>query len=146
MNTRTFAVVLGAVYTIVGILGFVPAFLRPPPADAPRLAVDAAYGYFLGLFPVNVVHSLVHLAVGVWGLIAMRSWARSQMYARGLAIIFGALTVLGLIPGLNSMFGLTPLWGHDIWLHGLTALAAAYFATRSRAVEDISRDSQRRAA
>lgn len=146
MNTRTFAAVLGAVYTVVGILGFVPALLTPPPADAPRLAVDAAYGYFLGLFPVNVVHSLVHLAAGVWGLAAMRSWAQSLTYARGLAIIFGALTVLGLIPGLNSMFGLAPLWGHDIWLHGVTALAAAYFATRRGAVENISRDRERRAA
>jgi hypothetical protein len=28
---------------------------------------------------------------------------------------------------LNVMFGLTPLFGHNIWLHAGTAALAAYF-------------------
>jgi hypothetical protein len=35
--------------------------------------------------------------------------------------------LIGLIPATNTVFGLVPLFGHDIWLHGLSALFAAYF-------------------
>jgi hypothetical protein len=48
-------------------------------------------------------------------------------YAKGLAIIYGILAVMGLIPGLNTLFGLVPLHGHDVWLHAVTAIIAAYF-------------------
>jgi hypothetical protein len=44
-----------------------------------------------------------------------------------VAIIFGVLFLFGLIPGLNRLFGLMPLWGHDIWLHLITAAVSAYF-------------------
>jgi hypothetical protein len=37
------------------------------------------------------------------------------------------LTVAGFIPGLETMFGLVPLFQNDIWLHALFALVAAYF-------------------
>jgi hypothetical protein len=64
MATRYFALVGGIVYALVGIIGFFPAALLPPPPGAPELTVDTLYGYLLGLFPVNVLHSLVHLAPG----------------------------------------------------------------------------------
>jgi hypothetical protein len=42
-------------------------------------------------------------------------------------VVYAVLTVAGLIPGLNTLFGLVPLFGHDIWLHALITIAAAYF-------------------
>ena len=133
MDVRKFALISGAVYVVVGILGFVPAALQAPAADAPPLAVDASYGYLLGLFPVNLVHNLVHLAVGVAGLVASRAFGAARKYAVSLAVLYGVLTVLGVIPGLRTLFGLAPLFGHDIWLHALTAVAAGYFASRPAA-------------
>lgn len=145
MNVKHFALVAGIVYLAVGILGFVPGALRPPPADAPPLQVDGWHGLLFGLFPVNILHTLVHLAVGVWGVIAYRWWEASRTYAMSVAVVFGVLTILGLIPGLRTLFGLVPLYGHDIWLHALTALVAAYFATRGRG-EEAARERLRRAA
>ena len=124
---RYFALILGIVYLIVGILGFFPAALQPIGPAAPNLAVDAGYGRLLGLFPVNILHNVVHLGVGLWGLLAYRSLGGSIGFARGLAIFYGLLAVMGLIGGLNTTFGLIPIFGHDVWLHALTALAAAYF-------------------
>lgn len=124
---RTFALIAGVAYVGVGLLGFIPGVTQPPPSGAPDLAVDAGYGTLLGLFPVNILHNLVHLALGLWGLAASRAFAASRMYARGLAVIYGVLAVMGLIPGLNTTFGLVPIFGHDVWLHALTAIAAAYF-------------------
>jgi hypothetical protein len=34
---------------------------------------------------------------------------------------------MGLIPGLDTTFGLVPLFSHDVWLHVLLAGGAAYF-------------------
>ncbi|HEX8415555.1 MAG TPA: DUF4383 domain-containing protein, partial [Sphingomicrobium sp.] len=51
----------------------------------------------------------------------------ARAYARAVAIIYAVLTMLGLFPGTNLMFGLAPLYGNDIWLHALLAVVAGYF-------------------
>jgi hypothetical protein len=79
------------------------------------------------LFPINALHNLVHLAIGAWGLYAFTGFPAARTFARSLAIIYGVLAVIGLIPGLNTVFGLVPLYGHDVWLHAVTALAGGYF-------------------
>jgi hypothetical protein len=127
MTTRNFAMIMGLVYVAVGLLGFFPGAVSAPSPGAPDVAVDLGYGYLLGLFPINIVHNFVHLAVGGWALIASRTLAGSLSFARGLAIFYGLLTIMGLIPGLNTTFGLIPIFGHDIWLHALSAGVAAYF-------------------
>lgn len=50
---------------------------------------------------------------------------RDQL-ARTIAILFAVLAVMGLFPRLDTLFGLMPLHGHDIWLHAGTAALAAY--------------------
>jgi hypothetical protein len=127
VTTRSFATVFGIVFLIVGIAGFVPGLVGAVHAGHPPLAVEAGYGLLLGLFPVNVLHNLVHIAFGIWGLAAARSLGAAKVYARGVAIIYLILAVAGLVPGLNTMFGLTPLFGNDVWLHALLAIVAAYF-------------------
>lgn len=123
---KTFALIFGIVYTAVGVMGFFPALLTQPylPLD---LAIDAGEGRLLGIFPVNIVHTLVHLGVGIWALVAARNFISAVVFARANAIIFGLLAVFGLLPGFNTLFGLVPLYGSDIWLHAGTALVAAYF-------------------
>jgi hypothetical protein len=127
VETRYFALIVGIVYVLIGILGFLPGLTTPPPPAAPDLAVDAGYGYLLGLFPINVLHNLVHLGVGVLGLVGYSSFSRARTFARGLAVFYGLLAIMGLIPFLRTTFGLIPIFGHDIWLHAVTAIAAAYF-------------------
>lgn len=128
MNTRTFALTAGVVYVLVGILGFVPALVTPPPADAPHLTMQHNYGYLLGLFPVNTLHNIVHLAIGLWGLASYGNGSAAKTFAASLAILYALLAIFGLIPGLNTTLGIIPLWGHDVWLHAGTAAVAAYFA------------------
>jgi hypothetical protein len=127
MQARYFALVMGVVYLAVGALGFIPG-THPHRAGAPDLAVDAGYGYLLGLFPINVLHNLVHLLIGALGIAAyLGGEGAARNFARGLAVFYGLLAVMGLIPGLNTTFGLIPIFGHDVWLHALSAAAAAYF-------------------
>jgi hypothetical protein len=127
MATRYFALIAGIAYVLAGLLGFFPGAVEQPVTGDPDVNVVGGWGYLLGLFPVNFLHNLVHLALGAWGVMAYRDFAAARGYARGLAIIYGVLTVMGLIPGLRTTFGLVPIFGHDIWLHAVTAIIAAYF-------------------
>ena len=125
MNTRTFALILGIVFLAAGVAGLIPGLLMPAHDD---VTLRVLHGELFGLFPVNVLHSLTHIAFGIWGIAAYRSgFGSAKTYARVTAIAYGLLIVMGLIPGLNTVFGLIPIYGHDVWLHLLIALPAAYF-------------------
>src|SRR5690242_1548224 len=153
MTSRYFAIVAGVVYTIVGVLGFLPGIVQAPMPDMPTMSVNTGYGLLLGLFPINVLHNLVHLAVGIAGLLCYRSGRSAKTFSRVLAIFYGLLTIMGLFAGLNTVFGLVPIFGNDVWLHAVTALIAIYFgwfapadigATRSANVVDARTDSSPR--
>ena len=86
MKAATFALIAGIVYLAIGILGLVPAMLVPPPIDAPTTSFALLYGYLFGVFPVNVLHSAVHIATGFWGLCAWRRRCSAVAYAREVAM------------------------------------------------------------
>src|ERR687892_2240935 len=144
MSTATFALIFGIAYLGAGLLGLTPAALMPPPADAPPTTFTVLYGYLLGLFPVNMLHSAVHIAIGFWGLMAWRGRANPHVFARSLAIFYGVLAVMGLIPGMNTLFGLLPMHGHDVWLHAGTAAVAAYFGWRAEVHRERRQAADRR--
>ena len=121
---RNVTLIYAVAFTAVGILGFVPTFLSPPPAGE-ILIVDTFHGLLLGLFPVNLMHNIVHLLFGLWAFFAFFSGRlASRAYLKSVAVIYAVLTIMGLIPGLNTLFGLVPLYGNDIWLHALLAIVA----------------------
>jgi len=119
---RTLARLLGVVFILVGILGFIPA--------------AAPDGALLGIFPVNALHNIVHILLGLWGLGAAGSMAGAVSYMRSLTVIYALLAVLGLIPATQDLFGLVPLHGPDVWLHAGLAVVAAWagFGPPSKAV------------
>lgn len=137
INVKRVALILGIIYILIGIAGFMPALIQPPKAGEPAVNIAALHGDLFGLFPVNVLHTLIHLAIGIWGVIATRSVGASIIYARSMAVIFGVLTIMGLIPGLNTVYGLIPLYSHDLWLHALTAIVAGYFGFYVREPAEI---------
>ncbi|WP_142848203.1 DUF4383 domain-containing protein [Telmatospirillum sp. J64-1] len=127
MATRYFALILGIVFLVVGIAGFIPALVTPPAPGDPPLALAAGHGRLFGLFPVNWVHNLIHLAFGIAGIACYRSLGAARNYSRITGIVYAALIIFGFIPVLHTTFGLAPLHGHDIWLHALIAAPALYF-------------------
>jgi hypothetical protein len=125
MSTRNFALIFGIIFLAVGIAGFVPQLLKPPEGGA--MAMDTDHRMLLGIFAVNPLHNIVHLLFGLWGLAASRSTGGAVLYARGVAIIYAVLTVFGLVPSLDDLFGLVPLHGNNVWLHAALAVVGAYF-------------------
>ena len=107
--------VFGVIFILVAVLGFLTVGGMSMAMD------DANRGMLLGLFPVNLLHNIVHLLFGAWGLAAARSWSGSKSYFTIAGAIYAVLTVVGFLS--PSGFGLVPLGGNDIWLHAVLAIA-----------------------
>jgi hypothetical protein len=146
MTSRSLSLIYGIFWLGFAILGMMPGIVVPMPAAAPETRFDVMHGALLGLFPVNMLLTLVHLCIGAWGLAAFMGWSDTRFYVRSAAIVLGALGVMGLIPGLNTVFGVMPLHGHDVWLHLATGAAAAYVGWREPSGERRSPRGDRRAA
>lgn len=113
---KRIALVFGIVFLLVGILGLVSA-------GGMEMGADPAPGMVLGLFPVNLLHNIVHLLFGVWGLVASRSFAGSKMYAQVAGVIYIVLAILGFV--VPTTFGFIPIGGADIGLHAVIGLVLA---------------------
>ena len=102
------AMLFGVAFLIVGVLGFtVPGGMQMgDAANAPKL---------FGLFPVNLLHNLVHILFGVWGLAAARSFSGAVAYCKLGGMIYLALAVIGIVA--PTTFGLIPIGGNDVFLH-----------------------------
>lgn len=127
MNIKSFTFAAGLLFIIIGIVGFIPGLLQQPHFSDPDLVVDSSYGRLFGLFPVNALHNVVHLILGGWGVVASSDILSARRYCRFNALFYGVLVIMGLIPGLNTFFGLIPIFGHDVWLHALFVAATAYY-------------------
>ena len=106
------AQLFGVVFLLVGILGFI--------AGGTSMDVDNP-AMLLGLFPVNLLHNVVHILFGIWGLVASRSETGALTFARIGGAIYIVLALLGLLSPTG--FGLVPLGGHDVWLHAVLGIA-----------------------
>lgn len=128
MEARNFARICGILFILIGVLGFVPGIVSAAPTQPdPPLVVDIGYGYLMGLFPVNILHNFVHLGIGIWGLTSAGSFKKALIYCQGLAIFYSILAVMGLLPVLSTSLGFIPIFGHDVFLHLITAAVAAYY-------------------
>lgn len=115
MTVQRVAQIFGWVFVLVAVWGFfVTGGSMEAGPDAPAI---------LGLFPVNVLHNLAHLILGVWGIVASRSFGSARSYAQIAGILYLLLTVLGLVD--PTAFGMIPLGGGDIALHAVLGLILA---------------------
>jgi hypothetical protein len=114
---RTVCLVLGAVYILVGILGFIPGVAEEV---AGVDEMESATALLLGIFPINLLHNIVHLVIGavlLWGATATDA---AVLAARGVGVVYLLVGLLGFVA--PDTFGLMPIGGNDIWLHLATAL------------------------
>lgn len=64
--------------------------------------------------------------MGVLGIAAATSLGGAIAYNQGFAVAYVLIVLMGLIPATNTTFGLMPIYGNNIWLNALTAIAAGY--------------------
>ena len=114
---QVYALALGAVLVIVGIIGFLaePSFAVGDSADRGTLI----------LFDVNGWHNVVHLLSGVAGLALAGTAAKARLFCIGYGAVYVVVTILGLIVGDGGLLlSLIPINTADNLLHGVIALTA----------------------
>ncbi len=111
---RMLAVVFGAVYLLIGLLGFT--------ATSGVGFFDTSGGLLLGIFEVNIFHNVAHLLIGAALLIAGLSNVRA---AKTVNVIVGAAYLLLGIVGLfitDTPFNILALNAPDHVLHFASAV------------------------
>ncbi|MEV4481627.1 DUF4383 domain-containing protein [Micromonospora coxensis] len=128
---RTAAQAVGAVFLLVGVLGFIPGITSN--YDTMQFAGHESEAKLLGLFQVSILHNLVHLAFGVAGLALARTVSGARTYLVAGGAIYLVLWLYGLVIDHDSGANFVPLNNADNWLHlvlGLGMIALGVALTR----------------
>jgi hypothetical protein len=123
--TRTpgqlYALVIGAVYLLVGVIGFFFA------SEFTRGSADDEFI----IFRLNHLHNLIHVVLGIGWLAASRTAA----LAKNLNALFGAVLLLVALLGftgidlMHTLVNITESTDPDNFLHLVTGALALYFGT-----------------
>jgi len=122
------AAVVGAVFLLVGILGFIPGITTP--YDGMEAAGHRSHAELLGIFQVSILHNIVHLLFGVAGLAMARTASSARAYLVGGGAVYLVLWLYGLVIDKASQANFVPVNVADDWLHlvlgaGMVALGVA---------------------
>lgn len=109
------ALVVGVVFLLVGVAGFIPGVTTG--YDTLAFAGHESGALLLGLFQVSILHNLVHLAFGVAGIALSRSISGARGFLIGGGAIYLVLWVYGLVIDMSSDANFVPLNSPDNWLH-----------------------------
>ena len=115
------AVLVGATFVLVGVLGFVPG-VTTHYGDL-SFADHHSDAKLLGLFQVSVLHNIVHILFGVAGLALWRTASGARTYLIGGGVIYLLLGLYGASVSQHSDANFVPVNGADDVLH--LALGAA---------------------
>ncbi|OXM75335.1 MULTISPECIES: DUF4383 domain-containing protein [Amycolatopsis] len=132
-GARAAAGVVGAVFLLVGILGFVPGITTG--YDELTFAGHHSGALLLGVFAVSVLHNIVHLLFGVAGLAASRSAGAARAFLIGGGAIYLVLWVYGLVVDEAGSANFVPVNTADNWLHlvlGVAMIALGLLTARGR--------------
>jgi hypothetical protein len=112
---RRVAAVVGAVFVLVGILGFIPG-VTTDYGDMKFAGTDSG-AQLLGVFEVSVLHNIVHLLFGVAGLAMARTVAGARAFLVGGGVVYLVLWLYGLLIDSGSDANFVPFNDADNWLH-----------------------------
>jgi hypothetical protein len=113
--TQKAAAAVGAVFLLVGILGFIPG-VTTDYGDM-SFAGHESEAMLLGIFQVSILHNLVHLAFGVAGLAMARRFDQARLFLIGGGVIYLALWLYGMAIDHESDANFVPVNTADDWLH-----------------------------
>ena len=127
---KTAAILFGIVFLAIGILGFVPSITAPDANGMPML---------LGIFHVNTLHNVVHLASGAVALLCgMSGVGASRWYFRIFGLVYALVAVLGFLnPGDTMLLGLISNNMATTWLHvgiAVVSLLIGFMPARAETV------------
>ncbi len=117
--SQLLALVIGAVYTLVGVAGFFVTGFENFAAETDKTLLG---------FEINPLHNIVHLVIGLAGLALWRRLDTARTYGWLLAAGYGLAFIYGLFAAGNSDINFLSINGADNGLHLVSALAGAAIA------------------
>jgi arginine exporter protein ArgO len=114
------ALAVGAVFLLVGVLGFIPGITTN--YDSMTMAGHHSEAMLLGVFNVSILHNIVHLLFGIAGVVLARSFMAARLYLVVGGIIYAVLWLYGLVIDHDSAANFVPLNTADNWLHLVLAV------------------------
>jgi hypothetical protein len=127
MQTRLFTLLFGLVSIVLGILGFIPALRPVPSGSTPALDITGSFGNLFTIFPVNSVHNIASIVIGVIAVIAGSNVEWSRYFCIAGFLVFGMLMIWGFIPLLDTLWRTCPIYGDDTWLDAGASLLCGWF-------------------
>lgn len=118
---RLAAGAVGAVFLLVGVLGFVPGITTD--YDGMTFAGHEWTAMLLGVFAVSILHNAVHVLFGIVGLALARSMSGARVFLIGGGVIYLVLWLYGLVVGQDTAVNFVPLNTADDWLHFVLGIA-----------------------
>jgi hypothetical protein len=115
------ALAVGAVFLLVGVLGFIPGVTTN--YETLGFAGHESEALLLGIFQVSILHNIVHLLFGVAGIAMARSAAQSRNYLIGGGAVYLVLWIYGLLIGKDTAANFVPVNTADDWLHFVLGVA-----------------------
>jgi hypothetical protein len=134
-NVQKAAAVVGAVFLLVGILGFIPGVTTP--YSSMEFAGHHSDAKLLGLFEVSILHNIVHLLFGAAGLAMARTWSGARAYLLAGGAVYIVLALYGAVIDKGTPANFVPVNIADDWLHlflglGMIGLGLAFGRERAR--------------
>jgi hypothetical protein len=130
-NVQKASLAVGAVFLLVGVLGFVPGITSG--MDQMAFAGHHSEAMLLGLFQVSALHNIVHLLFGAAGLFLARSASGSRAFLLYGGVIYLVLFIYGLVVPQDSAGNFVPMNMFDNILHlllGVGMVGLALILTR----------------
>lgn len=127
------SVLVGAVFLLVGVLGFIPGITTD--YSTMEFASEDSAAKLLGIFQVSVLHNIVHLAFGVAGVAMARTASTARAFLLGGGAVYLVLWLYGLIIDHDSGANFVPFSTADDWLHfvlGIGMIALGVLLSRRR--------------
>jgi hypothetical protein len=118
---RLVAGAYGAVFLLVGILGFIPG-ITTNYGDL-SFAGHMSEAKLIGIFQVSVLHNLIHVAFGITGLAVASRPRPAALYLLVGGIVYALVWLYGVLVEHDSEANFVPLNTADNWLHFLLALS-----------------------
>jgi len=88
---QSVALLVGVVFVVVGILGFIPGITTN--YHDLKFAGHNSDAQLLGIFDVSILHNIVHMLIGVAGIVLARTIDGARTYLIGGGLVYLVLFV-----------------------------------------------------
>lgn len=112
MNFKNLSLFFGAVFLLVGVLGFVPG-------------ITTEDDLLLGIFKVGALQNLIHILGGIAAIVASKTEDYAKLYFKVFGVVYTVVALAGIVQG-DTVLGLFAVNAAENILH--VALAVAFLA------------------